>query len=316
MLTVVMYHYVRDLPRSQFPGIKGLLLHEFDQQLDYITAHYTVCSLRQIINAVEGRDPLPPSACLLTFDDGLSDHYLNVLPRLVSRGLVGSFFVPARPVVEHRVLDVHKIHFVLAAANDTERLEARVRAALRAGRGEYDFPTEDELQGRYWIEGRYDSPQVMFIKALLQHALPEGLRTSLVDDLFAELVSEDEDLFARDLYLHVDHIRLMADAGMEFGGHGYTHARWDRVSDERLKLEVGRTRQFLFSCVGPQASWAMSYPHGAYNATAFNLLRVAGCAVGFTTRPEVIADLERPLELSRMNTNDFPPKGPGMVGAS
>src|SRR5688500_6804692 len=104
MLTIVMYHYVRDLARTRFPEIKGLRLDEFDQQLDHITARYTVCGLRQVTEAVQGGRPLPSDACLLTFDDGLADHHLNVVPRLASRGLVGSFFVPARPVVEHRVL--------------------------------------------------------------------------------------------------------------------------------------------------------------------------------------------------------------------
>ena len=29
-LTTVMYHYVRDLPNTKYPAIKGLLLDEFD----------------------------------------------------------------------------------------------------------------------------------------------------------------------------------------------------------------------------------------------------------------------------------------------
>src|SRR5688572_25788722 len=125
MLTIVMYHYVRDLPRSRFPEIKALLTREFDQQLDYITARYTVCSLGEVVKAIRGGAALPHDACVLTFDDGFIDHYLTVFPRLVSRGIVGSFFVPAQPVLEHRVLDVHKIHFILAAATDHDLLDRK-----------------------------------------------------------------------------------------------------------------------------------------------------------------------------------------------
>ena len=39
MLTVVMYHYVRDLPRTRFPAIHGMRLEHFEGQLDYLTKH-------------------------------------------------------------------------------------------------------------------------------------------------------------------------------------------------------------------------------------------------------------------------------------
>ena len=52
----------------------------------------------------------------LTFDDGYSDHFLNVFPLLEKRGIKGCFFPPAQAVLEHRVLDVNKIQFVLASA--------------------------------------------------------------------------------------------------------------------------------------------------------------------------------------------------------
>ena len=35
-VTIVMYHYVRDLERSRFPAIKGLSLDRFWRQLRYI----------------------------------------------------------------------------------------------------------------------------------------------------------------------------------------------------------------------------------------------------------------------------------------
>ena len=120
MLTVVMYHDVRPLPRTRYPEIRGLQTEKFEGQLDYILKHYTVCCLRQVIAAARGEEPLPHNACVLTFDDGLIDHYLTVFPRLEERGIVGGFFPSGRAVQEHRVLDVHKIHFVLASTRDTE----------------------------------------------------------------------------------------------------------------------------------------------------------------------------------------------------
>jgi peptidoglycan/xylan/chitin deacetylase (PgdA/CDA1 family) len=104
---------------------------------------------------------------------------------------------------------------------------------------------------------------------------------------------------------------------MAFGGHGYAHVRLDRLSDESLKEEIERTRRFLSDCVGEGSpDWAMCYPYGAYNANVLSVLEAAGCSIGLTTRPEVVADLETPLDLGRLNTNDLPPRGPGVIRGS
>ena len=50
---------------------------------------------------------------LLTFDDGLSDHYQYVLPELRRRGLWGIFYIPAGPYQSGRMLDVHCIHLLI-----------------------------------------------------------------------------------------------------------------------------------------------------------------------------------------------------------
>ena len=43
-LSIVMYHYVRPIKGSKFPGIKGLELDGFKQQLDYLTENLNIVS--------------------------------------------------------------------------------------------------------------------------------------------------------------------------------------------------------------------------------------------------------------------------------
>ena len=59
-LTIVMYHYVRPLKLTRFPDIKGLDLALFEEQLAYLERHYSVISMEQLIDAIEGRGELPP----------------------------------------------------------------------------------------------------------------------------------------------------------------------------------------------------------------------------------------------------------------
>ena len=69
-LTIVMYHYVREIKESQFPKIKGLEFEGFKRQLDYLEKHYNLIKASQMIEYLRGGVRLPTNACLLSFDDG------------------------------------------------------------------------------------------------------------------------------------------------------------------------------------------------------------------------------------------------------
>src|SRR5580700_5947961 len=145
LVTIVMYHYVRDLVRSRFPAIKGLSVERFNRQLDYILAHYTPISVEKMLGALgSGRQDLPPNAILLTFDDGYSDHFANVFPLLDARGIRGCFFPPAQAILEHKVLDVNKIHFILASVSDAQAVLNQVFASLAEFRAEFALKTTGE----------------------------------------------------------------------------------------------------------------------------------------------------------------------------
>ena len=90
-LTVVMYHYVRELPKTRYPGIKGLLVSEFEYQLEYLKKEYNFIRIEDCINAFINNHDLPPNSCLLTFDDGYIDHFENVFPLLKDNNIQFEF---------------------------------------------------------------------------------------------------------------------------------------------------------------------------------------------------------------------------------
>jgi hypothetical protein len=218
MLTIVMYHYVRDLAASRYPGITGLDVRDFTSQLDYVQKHHEVITVQDLLGALQG-ESVPRNAALLTFDDGYIDHFENVFPVLQERGLQGLFFVPAGVVLDDRVLGVNKIHFILAAAPDDAQLFEEVLALIEGLRAEFDLePTADYL-ARYHVRGRFDSPSIAFIKAVLQKGLPEPCRARIVDQQFQKFVCRDEADFARQLYMSLGHKRTVA----HHAGCGHVH---------------------------------------------------------------------------------------------
>jgi peptidoglycan/xylan/chitin deacetylase (PgdA/CDA1 family) len=306
-LTAVMYHYVRDLARTRYPEIKGLRVDAFEGQLDHLMRHYTIVGLADVVTAIRGGRALPPRACVLTFDDGFLDHFTVVFPRLVARGLTASFFPPAVAVEHERVLDTHKIHFILAAASDPARVVRTILGMVGDFRDVPGVPAPERLYAEYARPSRFDGPEVTFIKRVLQRGLPDAPRSAIVGALFDEYVAVDEAAFAHELYMDVPQLRALIAAGMDVGGHGAEHRWLDSLDRDAQAIEITRTVEFLgrvYKC--PPPDWALCYPFGAYNDVTLDLAARAGCAVGFSTRVGIAGDLSRPLELPRLDTNDLP----------
>ena len=306
-LTIVMYHYVRELARSRYPRIKGRTVEEFRRQLDHIASRYTVVTAQQVVAAIRGEDPVPENAAWLTFDDGYLDHYTNVFPLLFERGWQGSFFPPSQTVLNGRLLDVNKIHFILAAHAQPDDIIGEIKAALEARSADRDVrPFED-----YWSElakpNRYDPAEVVFIKRSLQFGLPEPVRAEVVDRLFHRLVSDDPAAFAAELYLTQDQLRTMVRCGMYVGSHGASHRWLDRLTLAQQETEIDDSLDFLRSLGASSGDWVMCYPYGACDQSVLRLLAQRNCSAALTTRPAIASmAADHPLLLPRIDTNELP----------
>ena len=307
-VTIVMYHYVRDLGRSRFPAIKGLSLERFSRQLDYIQAQYTPITIETLLDALQSPEQaLPPNAILLTFDDGYSDHFANVFPVLDARGIQGCFFPPAEAILEHKVLDVNKIHFVLASVRDPEALLHRVLKLVLETAPDYPLQSKDFYCEKLGGDHRFDSREVVTLKRLLQRELPEPIRQPVVQGLFAEYVTNDETAFACELYLSLDQIACMRRHGMHFGSHGYSHAWLNHLAPQAQTVEIDRSLEFLKNLGIAADNWTICYPYGGFNDSLLQLLRSRGCRLGFSVEARM-ADLDQDdrLTLPRIDTTDLP----------
>ena len=304
-----MYHYVRDLKNSRYPEIKGLDLPLFIEQIEFLKKHYHVLRIEELLESFARGSELPPKSVLLTFDDNYIDHYLYAFPILAERGLQGSFFSPVRAITEHKVLDVNKIHFILASQPDKKALVKLVFGELERHRKEHGLKSGPEYYDLITAanRNRFDTPEVVFIKCLLQRELPVDIRNRITDDLFQKTVGMSESAFSRELYMNADQIRCMARAGMHFGGHGFDHHWLTSLSRAEQETEIDRSAEFLRSVGAAEGGLTFCYPYGAYNEDTLAVLRSRGFKAAFTTAVDV-ADLGKcdPLEIPRLDTNDLP----------
>lgn len=307
-LTIVMYHYVRDLARTRYPRIKGLDVAGFRRQLDHLTSHFEIVRMEDVIGAVRGDTHLPPDAVLLTFDDGYAEHYTTVFPILHDRGLQGSFFPPVAPVTEGTLLDVNRVHFILASAPSSAPLAAAIDEAVENGSREHDLQTVAEYRTEWAQANRFDDAETIYVKRMLQTALPPAVREEIARRLFERFVSVDEQAFAAELYLDRDQARLMVDCGMYFGSHGTSHLWLNHVDQTTRMDEIDGSLQFLADIGMPvDDQWVMCYPFGGWDDALVKLLRQRSCSLGLTTRVATARiGVDDPLTLPRHDTNDFP----------
>jgi peptidoglycan/xylan/chitin deacetylase (PgdA/CDA1 family) len=306
MLTVVMYHFVRDLVNSRYPEIKGLDVQKFNLQIEFLKNNYNIIRTEDLIESIYAGKKLPKNSVLLTFDDAYSDHYLNVFPILDYHKLQGSFYTPVRTITENKVLDVNKIHFILASTSIQEILNC-IKENLDANINSIGIKSFDE----YFIElasaSRFDTAEVIFVKRLLQHALPEEYRNLLVDELFKKFIKIDEDVFSRELYLNENQYKMMLRKGMHFGGHSFDHFWLNTLTKEEQEIQIIKSKKFLIEAGVNKNELTFCYPYGGHNSTTIELLEKHDFKLAFTTEVKVL-DLKsnfNRFQIPRLDTNDI-----------
>ena len=308
-LTVVMYHYVRNLEDSRYPGIKGLELASFIEQVEFFIRNYNIITMEEVINCEKHKNHLPGKSLLLTFDDGYNEHFTNVYPVLKSFGIQGSFFIPAKAVLEHALLDVNKIHFILASLADSDELVLDLKNDINKNKDKFGLKDFNSYFNEYAIPSRFDVKEVNFIKRMLQHVLPETLRNKLTSKYFSKYVGIKEKPFSKELYMNTYQIKQLIRDGMHVGCHGYDHYWWNKLDTGSLKKEISKSKDFLQSLGCDMSKWTACYPYGSSNEEVVSELERQGCNLAFTTEANIAAVGKDPkLLLPRLDTNDFPPK--------
>ena len=106
-----MYHYIRK-KNEELPFFKFLNIQNFKKQLDYFDEKNSFMTKDEFYEVIIDKKYLN-NKIILTFDDGLIDHYDYVLPELKKRNLWGMFFIPSGQYKKKELLHPHRIHFLL-----------------------------------------------------------------------------------------------------------------------------------------------------------------------------------------------------------
>ena len=107
MKKVIMYHYIREFNKT-LPYFNFLHKKNFSKQI-ILFKKSLLKENESFKNFIKSKNKT-----LLSFDDGLKDHYY-AYKILLKYGFKGIFFIPSYPYLKKDFLDTHKIHLILGS---------------------------------------------------------------------------------------------------------------------------------------------------------------------------------------------------------
>ncbi len=251
-LLAVNYHYYRtELPTS---GIHPITPRRFSEQISQLTARWKIVSELEFVSGFNAGDTRENEFCLITFDDGLKEQ-MKAIRWLVSQGLSAVCYVPTAPVIERRVLDVHKIHIIRTLGSDidlSKSLSMRFGAAfskMDLGIASHQYP--------------YDSDDARRVKYFLNFILAPDARSEWVDEIFCRLAG-DEEKVVEELYMDRDDLRELAQYRM-LGTHGHAHLPLAGMNAKVIQADIGHSLDVIEDITGLRVR-GISYPYGGTDA--------------------------------------------------
>jgi peptidoglycan/xylan/chitin deacetylase (PgdA/CDA1 family) len=304
VLHVVMYHYVRDLPNTPFPKIKGMHTSDFSAQVAALKGKYEMATLESALAFLQGTYQPPRDLCLLTFDDGLREHYTDITPVLIDARIQGLFFVITSCLENRHVASVHKNHFLMAALDfdDYRQLFLNKLADVTPNSPALGELDKTLVQRTY----RWDTPEVASFKYLFNFIIDRTVRDKVLKDIFQEIIS-DEDSFSQSLYFNWQEAQDMQSAGMLIGGHSHEHNSLASLSDDDVELDLRTCQRLLSENLLAQSIWPFSYPYGkkdSFSEAAIRQLKRFGFVCSFSTEVGVNSSQTDRFNLRRLDCKD------------
>jgi len=309
LIPIVTYHYVRPLSERFSANHKSLDLSQFLRQIEVLNKNHFFVKGTQVHDLQVELDSNGRKPVWLSFDDGYLDHYKYVYPELMLRGAVGSFFIPTEAIFGRKLLDVNKIHLILAANSNISQIINEITEIFDKNSGAAVLGRSfGELRAEYSVANLTNDPDTRFVKLLLQEVLPKNLRKIVLNELFSEYIRRDESAIVDELYMNPDQVKFMHENGMNIGSHGHAHSRFEFMSYESQMIDIDQSLKCFRSIGIDDANVVVCYPYGSFNDETKAILSSFGCLAAISTKLGV-ADTNAEefdwLELQRIDTKFF-----------
>ena len=282
LLRVLTYHRVmeRDVDHTRYPGVDSATPEAFADQMRFVSRHYRVVSVYEVMEAISGAKPLPPKSLLITFDDAYCDFAEHAWPIMQEWKVPATLFVATDfPDQPQRVFWWDRLHRACFSGH--------APAAVETACGSLKFGSvADRVYAFSVLSKRFKS-------------LPHRVAMEFLDELCVLLRAPAAD----NSVLGWDELRRLALEGVAIGAHTRTHPLMNRVSTNMAREELKGSLADLQRELGDVLP-IFAYPGGGLNEQVLELVREEGIRLAFSTQ-RGINDLNTadPLCLRRIHVS-------------
>ena len=256
------YHYLRLNKQSDpFPRILGTNIDEFQNHLSMLQKNYHVISLKDALSISTGEDGFNKknTGILITFDDGLSDHY-TAAKILSELNISAIFFIPTCILEEKLPANPTIIHYTIAIFG-IEKFLKEFREIL----------VNNKLDKKLFdVQYSKDKDNVLDIiskiKSTFKYKLGYFNSRKILLDIYKNLFSSEYKNMLSTIHLTESQIREMLEMGHHVGTHTYSHisvAATELNSDDFIK-EIISPKNYLEQKFNTKVN-SFSYPFGGKN---------------------------------------------------
>lgn len=261
----------------------------FNRQIHFLKNNFNILSYEDFSNSLTQQKSFVNSSCLITFDDGWHDNYVNAFPILKKHDIPALIF-PATNYIE---------------TNDLFWQEAM-------GHGFYQlFKLNDDKAKKY-----LDNHDLLSLENETEDTILDNIRT-YVRELKSLNYAEIDAIFDQlnnilghikfgdiDCYLNWNEITTMSNSKIDFGSHACSHKILTRLNDQELFDELRLSKEILTKSINSEIS-SIAYPNGDFDERLEKYTNSAGYKVGFGTQFGAVSPYDNLLNIKRININDM-----------
>jgi peptidoglycan/xylan/chitin deacetylase (PgdA/CDA1 family) len=263
----------------------------FAEQLDYLSAHYRVAPLSQLVDELSSTTPEAlhsngrKGLAAITIDDGYRDAFEIAYPLLRRRGLPATLYVVSE-FLNHRIwIWTDKARYLCAQAQ-------RQRTAVQIDGRQLQIEIDDQASRRRAALLLNDR-----LKTLADGEKEEALR------VLAKTLGVETPALPPDAYRSVtwEQTKELDRNNIEIGSHTRTHPILTNITEHQLRNELLGSRLELEEALNRPVE-QFCYPNGDQNERVHTEVARAGYRVAVTTVSGLTRKGDDPLRLNRIHT--------------
>jgi peptidoglycan/xylan/chitin deacetylase (PgdA/CDA1 family) len=273
---ILMFHGLTDREHTGCENGQHKHLHvdKFEEFLKFLTRHYRIVALEEVVGCLQRGQTPPRRGVVLTFDDGFLSNHQLAFPLLKRHGAPAMVFLATEYVDERRLIWTDRVdQFCHAAGKSVAELRAIKFRLKKLPQEEIEAAVSALESGSGTLPSRSDDPRVAPIHRSLGW----------------------------------EEVREMQASGLvTFGAHTHTHKILGRCRQETIKSELSRSKSLIEHETGRLCEH-FCYPNGGvgdFTEESEQLCKEAGFASTLTTIPGWVREGMAPYLLPRFGVSN------------